>query len=83
LFKKICQENHDLCKLKHQDYGPENVQFLGLEGLTYRMMEKVLRLRRIIKQGGPRVREETVVKELKDIANIAIIGEMLELGGWY
>jgi RecJ-like exonuclease len=71
---------------KHQDYGPYNIAHApggALNGLLVRMHDKMERLEHLYfhrKTDTPNY--ESVEDTLKDLANYAIIGLMVQRGQW-
>ena len=71
---------------KHQDYGPYNIAHApggAMNGLLVRMHDKMERLENLYfnrKTDTPNF--ESVEDTLKDLANYAIIGLMVQRGQW-
>lgn len=71
---------------KHQDYGPFNIAHApggAMNGLLVRMHDKMERLEHLFfyrKSDTPNF--ESVEDTLKDLANYAIIGLMVQRGQW-
>lgn len=71
---------------KHQDYGPYNIANApggAMNGLLVRMHDKMERLQHLyIKRQGDTPNYESIEDTLKDLANYAIIGLMVQRGQW-
>ena len=91
-FRDLQLEQYLLFARKNHDYGMKNVTAgLDLEtedevkfvltGLWFRISDKVNRWRNIMKNGWT-VETETFLDTLQDIANYAIIAEMVARGLW-
>ncbi len=71
---------------KHQDYGPFNIARApggAMNGLIVRMHDKMARLEHLTfnnKSNTPNY--ESIEDTLKDLANYAIIGLMVQRGQW-
>ena len=82
----IMFELGDLLVRKHQDYGPKNISDApggAINGLLVRMHDKMERLEHLYfhrKTDTPNY--ESVEDTLKDLANYAIIGLMVQRGQW-
>ena len=91
-FRDLQLEQYLLFARKNHDYGMKNitagsdletedeVKFV-LTGLWFRISDKVNRWRNIMKNGWT-VETETFLDTLQDIANYAIIAEMVARGLW-
>lgn len=91
-FRDLQLEQYLLFARKNHDYGMKNitagsdletedeVKFV-LTGLWFRISDKVNRWRNIVKNGWT-VETETFLDTLQDIANYAIIAEMVARGLW-
>lgn len=91
-FRDLQLEQYLLFARKNHDYGMKNITAgLDLEtedevkfvltGLWFRISDKVNRWRNIMKNGWT-VETETFLDTLQDIANYAIIAEMVARGLW-
>ena len=71
---------------KHQDYGPMNIARApggAMNGLIVRMHDKMARLEHLIfKRKTDTPNYESIEDTLKDLANYAIIGLMVQRGQW-
>ena len=71
---------------KHQDYGPLNIAHAPgspMNGLLVRMHDKMERLQHLYyKRRNNTPNYESVEDTLKDLANYAIIGLMVQRGQW-
>ena len=71
---------------KHQDYGPLNIAHAPgspMNGLLVRMHDKMERLQHLYyKRKSNTPNYESVEDTLKDLANYAIIGLMVQRGYW-
>ena len=90
-YKKIIEEKYQLFLDKGREYGVNNVKSIGLLGLCFRMMEKVIRILNL--QGwnpwegkftsaiqNPKF--DGIERELEDIANLAIIAIIMLRKKW-
>jgi len=71
---------------KHQDYGPYNIAHApggAMNGLLVRMHDKTERLQNLyFHRKGNTPNYESIEDTLKDLANYAIIGLMVQRGQW-
>ena len=71
---------------KHQDYGPFNIANApggAMNGLIVRMHDKMTRLENLhYNHNGNTPNYEPIEDTLKDLANYAIIGLMVQRGFW-
>lgn len=71
---------------KHQDYGPLNIANApggAMNGLLVRMHDKMERLQHLYYQGKANTPNyESTEDTLKDLANYAIIGLLVQRGQW-
>jgi hypothetical protein len=70
---------------KHQDYGPYNIAHApggAMNGLLVRMHDKMERLQHLFFKRDNTPNYESVEDTLKDLANYAIIGLMVQRGQW-
>lgn len=71
---------------KHQDYGPLNIAHAPgspMNGLLVRMHDKMERLQHLhYKRRSNTPNYESIEDNLKDLANYAIIGLMVQRGQW-
>ena len=71
---------------KHQDYGPYNIAHApggAMNGLLVRMHDKTERLQNLyFHRKGNTPNYESIEDTLKDLANYAIIGLMVQRGYW-
>ena len=76
--------NVDVLLSKHADYGPRNIsQSPGgpLNGLSVRLHDKVARLANLLDKGAE-PEHESLADTLLDIANYALIGQLVIRGEW-
>lgn len=69
---------------KHRDYGPKNIsQSPGgaLNGLRVRMHDKLARINNLIDSGAD-PRNESLIDSFLDLANYAIIAQLVLRGEW-
>lgn len=82
-YHRICEENHDLCYAKHQDYGKNNMEKFGEMGITMRIWEKAERLYNLVwKKKSPAISDEKIEDVFCDLANYCIIAKMIRNGEW-
>lgn len=70
---------------KHQDYGPYNIAYAPggpMNGLLVRMHDKMERLQNLFYKRNNTPNYESIEDTLKDLANYAIIGLMVQRGQW-
>ena len=70
---------------KHQDYGPYNIAHAPggpMNGLLVRMHDKMERLQNLFYKRNNTPNYESIEDTLKDLANYAIIGLMVQRGQW-
>jgi hypothetical protein len=85
-FDDILMELKGIMIRKHQDYGPNNIARApggAMNGLIVRMHDKMARLEHLTfnnKSNTPNY--ESIEDTLKDLANYAIIGLMVQRGQW-
>ncbi|CAB4148964.1 Clostridium phage phiCTP1, Gp74 [uncultured Caudovirales phage] len=78
------QGNVDLLLKKHLDYGPKNIsQSPGgpLNGLRVRMHDKMARINHLIDSGAT-PENESLADSFMDLANYAIIAQLVLAGEW-
>lgn len=73
------RKHHQLICDKHQDYGINNINKHGLQGVCVRMSDKVARLDNLVKNGKA-PRNESVTDTFYDIIGYACIARMLQNG---
>ena len=66
---------------KHKDYGPDNIEIFGQQGLVVRMWDKIGRLKHLL-WGKKNPSCESVEDSFTDLAGYGIIGKMLVKGDW-
>lgn len=92
-FRHIQDEQYLLFLQKNLDYGPKNVTAgLNLEnaeevkfvlnGLWYRISDKVNRWRNLLMKGEIEVQNESLLDIFQDIANYACISSLVARGLW-
>lgn len=78
-FKSIIDELFDTYKKKNADYGDsfgKSLNEWGLQAAAFRMDDKMNRFKSIVKNGSCKVKDETVMDTLKDLANYCIMTVM-------
>lgn len=71
-FQKVCDELLETFLKKHKDYGKGNILEIGEMGITFRIAEKVSRLKNLLsKNDGPA--NESLDDTWMDIAVYAVI----------
>ena len=93
-FKKIQREQYDLFLHKQHDYGPGNISVgtqlqteaevkLSLQGLFFRMNDKIQRIKTLLLNGGKQaVKNETLEDSYLDISNYGIMAVIVARGKW-
>lgn len=69
---------------KHRDYGPKNISMSPggpLNGLRVRMHDKMARINHLIDSGAT-PENEALIDSFVDLANYAIIAQMVLNGDW-
>jgi len=80
---RITLENIKLLDQKQLDYGSRNISGFGIFGVVVRMNDKFERIKNLFNSGRRRrAANESIRDSFKDIANYAVIAEMLETGKW-
>lgn len=79
LHKQICGNMHNTYKAKNADYGDSfaKVRREYLEAICIRLMDKLERLKTLLKGAEQQVKGESIDDTLLDIANYAVM-ELLE-----
>lgn len=84
-FRRI-GELHRWCiaimQSKNDDYSGDNVTEAGMEGMATRLLDKVHRLKNLVRPDSHTPNHETVRETLRDIHNYSLIGLMLDEGSW-
>ena len=85
-LEEILKELQIIMVRKHQDYGPYNIAHApggAMNGLLVRMHDKTERLQNLyFHRKGNTPNYESIEDTLKDLANYAIIGLMVQRGYW-
>ena len=79
-------ELEELLLRKHHDYGPTNISEApggAMNGLLVRMHDKMARLKNLTyTKHGAEPNYESIEDTLKDLANYAVIGLLVQRGQW-
>lgn len=81
-FFKYSLQNAALMDGKQQDYGSGNISAFGTVGVVIRMSDKFERIKNLFKNKRKRTVNESILDSFTDIANYAIIAQMLERKTW-
>ncbi len=84
-LEEILKELQIIMVRKHQDYGPYNIAHApggAINGLIIRMHDKLERLQNLYYNKNDTPNYESVEDTLKDLANYAIIGLLVQRGQW-
>ena len=93
-FKKIQREQYELFLHKQHDYGPGNISVgtqlqteaevkLSLQGLFFRMNDKIQRIKTLLLNGGKQaVKDEPLEDAYLDISNYGIMATIVKNGKW-
>ena len=93
-FKKIQREQYDLFLHKQHDYGPGNISVgtqlqteaevkLSLQGLFFRMNDKIQRIKTLLLNGGKQaVKDEPLEDAYLDVSNYGIMATVVSRGKW-
>ena len=93
-FKKIQREQYELFLHKQHDYGPGNISVgtqlqteaevkLSLQGLFFRMNDKIQRIKTLLLNGGKQaVKDEPLEDAYLDVSNYGIMATIVKNGKW-
>jgi hypothetical protein len=92
-FKRIQQEQYELFCAKQKNYGPDNISMgsnlereddrkLSLQGLFFRINDKINRYKQMIMFGSQDVVGESLNDTFKDISVYGIIAQLVQSGKW-
>ncbi len=79
-FKQICDELLITFLQKHKDYGKGNILNIKELGITFRLAEKIERLKNLLMNPSQDPANESIADNIKDIAVYAVIMEMYRRG---
>lgn len=78
-FRNIIEELYSTYIKKNSDYGnsfDRSLDEWGLQAAAFRMDDKMNRFKNLVRTGSFKVKDESVVDTLKDLANYAIMTAM-------
>ena len=92
-FKRIQQDQYELFCAKQSNYGPDNISMgtslerqddrkLSLQGLFFRINDKVNRYKQMIMFGSKDAVGESLDDTFKDISVYGIIAQLVQSGKW-
>ena len=93
-FKKIQREQYELFLHKQHDYGPGNISVgtqlqtesevkLSLQGLFFRMNDKIQRIKTLLLNGGKQaIKDEPLEDAYLDVSNYGIMATIVSRGKW-
>ena len=92
-FKRIQKEQYILFCKKQKNYGPDNIsmgtslerdtdKLLSLQGLFFRMNDKINRYKQMIMFGSQDAVGEPLSDTFKDISVYGIIAQIVQFGKW-
>ena len=92
-FKRIQQAQYELFCAKQSNYGPDNISMgsslereddrkLSLQGLFFRINDKVNRYKQMIMFGSKDAVGEALDDTFKDISVYGIIAQLVQSGKW-
>ena len=92
-FKKIQAEQYELFCRKQSNYGPDNISMgsslereqdrkLSLQGLFFRLNDKINRYKQMIMFGSKDAVGESLDDTFKDISVYGIIAQLVQSGKW-
>jgi len=92
-FKRIQQVQYDLFCAKQSNYGPDNIslgtnlereqdKILSLQGLFFRINDKINRYKQMIMFGSKDAVGESLDDTFKDISVYGIIAQLVQSGKW-
>lgn len=79
-FQAICDELLSTFIQKHKDYGKGNILSIKELGITFRLAEKIERLKNLLLNPTQTPANESIADNVKDIAVYAVILEMYRRG---
>lgn len=79
--RQLQTESLDLMASKNADYGSQNIEITGTQGVSVRLLDKTMRLINLTKS-GKEPNHESVRDTFRDVMNYGLIGLMLEEGSW-
>lgn len=80
-FEVVAHRIARLLCAKQRGYGPKNIQVIGETGVFDRIREKIERVLNLAGQSAPAIPVE-IMREVEDIAGLALILDMLEHDEW-
>jgi hypothetical protein len=92
-FKRIQREQYELFCRKQSNYGPDNISLgttlerendrkLSLQGLFFRLNDKINRYKQMIMFGSVDAVGESLEDTFKDISVYGIIAQLVQNGKW-
>jgi len=82
-FREILEGMISMAITKSNDYGSDNIGYLGERGVYVRLWDKVARLKRLLWDNREvKVKDESIDDTLMDLANYAVIMLILRRGKW-
>jgi len=92
-FKRIQAEQYELFCRKQKNYGPDNISMgsslereedrkLSLQGLFFRLNDKINRYKQMIMFGSNDAVGESLDDTFKDISVYGIIAQLVQSGKW-
>lgn len=92
-FKRIQQAQYELFCAKQSNYGPDNISMgstlekeedrkLSLQGLFFRINDKINRYKQMIMFGSKDAVGESLDDTFKDISVYGIIAQLVQSGKW-
>jgi hypothetical protein len=92
-FKRIQQVQYELFCAKQSNYGPDNIslgtnlereqdRILSLQGLFFRLNDKINRYKQMIMFGSKDAVGESLDDTFKDISVYGIIAQLVQSGKW-
>jgi hypothetical protein len=92
-FKRIQAEQYELFCRKQKNYGPDNISMgsslereedrkLSLQGLFFRLNDKINRYKQMIMFGSKDAVGESLDDTFKDVSVYGIIAQLVQSGKW-
>ena len=93
-FKRLQREQYELFCKKQHDYGPGNISVgtqlqtesevkLSLQGLFFRMNDKIQRIKTLLLNGGKQaIKDEPLEDAYLDVSNYGIMATIVSRGKW-
>ena len=93
-FRRLQREQYELFLHKQHDYGPGNISVgtqlqteaevkLSLQGLFFRMNDKIQRIKTLLLNGGKQaIKDEPLEDAYLDVSNYGVMATIVSRGKW-